>query len=300
MNTNQTNTNTLVVGRYENTYQVCAALGEYVRANAPDQKTRDKVREVLYSHSDRQYARDLLYSLHGAFDGLSERSWGKAVDSGNEGEYAKHHARSVFYRRIAQWARACYDLVKEAPVTTDNIDAHSSGPQFDVPEKDAEDDSDPYVKPAPKADPMDHALTMLKDRLLMADFGKRRIDVAAALFKSVVLERPVGATVLDVLERFGDEASELSLGGEYDTARFWDACVHISDDLRSDLATDQIKKASTIPVPEPDAVMWEFTGDPDRMLYRTEQEAMRATRALFPDESMSRRDLRLRSRTVKP
>ena len=282
MNTNQTNTNTLVVGRYENTYQVCAALGEYVRANAPDQKTRDKVREVLYSHSDRQYARDLLYSFYGVFDGLSERSWDILVEGTTAGAYVKHHARAVFYRRIAQWARACCELEKEAPVI-----------------KDAEDDSDPYVKPAPKADPMDHALTMLKDRLLMADFGKRRIDVAAALFKSVVLERPVGATVLDILERFGDEASELSWADTHDAARFWDACVQISDDLRGDLAADQIKKAGTVTVPEPDAVLWEVTNDPNRALYRTEKDAMRATRELFPDEFVTLRYARLRRRNVK-
>ena len=69
----------------------------------------------------------------------------------------------------------------------------------------------PVIEPdCPKDAPMETALATLQDRLLMADFGKRRIDSATALFKSVVLERPSGATVLDVLERFDDEASELS------------------------------------------------------------------------------------------
>ena len=294
MNTNQTNP--LVVKHYDNTYQVCVDLGAYARANAPDQKSRNKVRKVVSSHSDLPYARALLCYLGCVFNQWSERSYYKAegLDVPN-----KHITRADFYRRLADWANACYDLVKEAPVITTNIDAHSSGPQFDVPEKDAEDDSDPYVKPSPKADQVEHALTQLKTRLTLADFGKQRIDSAAALFRSVVLERPIGATVLDVLERFGDEASELSWNGEYDAACFWDACVQISDDLRGDLAADQIKKASTVTVPEPDAVLWEVTDDPNRALYRTEKDAMRATRELFPDEFVTLRYARLRRRNVK-
>lgn len=336
MNTNQTNP--LVVRHYDNTYQVCVDLGAYARANAPDQKSRNKVRKVVSSHSNMQCPCDLLYALRGAFDTLMWREHYKAatpkvLDSDkhfassnfyrdirdwswacysikqeapvikdaedDSGPYIKHFASLNFYRDIRDWAHARYDLVKEAPVITTNIDAHSSGPQFDVPEKDAEDDSDPYIKPSPKADPMEDALDTLQDRLRMADFGKRRIDLAAALFKSVVLERPSGATVLDVLERFGDEASELSWNGEYDAACFWDACVQISDDLRGDLAADQLKKAGTVTVPEPDAVLWEVTDDPNRALYRTEKDAMRATRELFPDEFVTLRYARLRRRNVK-
>lgn len=285
MNTNQTNP--LVVKHYDNTYQVCADLGAYARANAPDQKSRNKVRKVVSSHSDLPYARALLCYLNGAFDRLYDRSWDKAVDSNNADAYAKHHARADFYRDICNWAHACYDLVKESPVITP-----------DCP-KDAEDDSDPYIKPSSRADRVEHALTQLKTRLTLADFGKRRIDSATALFRSVVLERPIGATVLDVLERFGDEASELSWIGDYDEALFWGACVTISDDLRGDLAADQIKKASTITVPEPDAVLWEVTDDPNRALYRTEKDAMRATRELFPDEFVALRYARLRRRNVK-
>ena len=197
---------------------------------------------------------------------------------------------------VALWARACYDLVNdanEAPVTTP-----------DCP-KDAEDDSDPYVKPSPKDTSMEMALAAMQERLTLADFGKRRIDSATALFKSVVLERPSGATVHDVLERFGDEASELSWTtghgtAAFCTATFWDACVQISDDLRSDLAAGQIKKASTVAVPEPEVAgaMWEVTGDPDRALYRTEKDAMCATRELFPDEFVTLRYARLRRRNI--
>ena len=285
MNTNQTSA--LVVKCYDNTYQVCVDLGAYVRANAPDEKASNKARTVLLAHSDMRYARDLLYYLHGAFDALSERSWDKAVEGTTAGAYVKHSARADFYRDICNWAHACYDLVKESPVITP-----------DCP-KDAEDDSDPYIKPSSRADHVEHALTQLKTRLTLADFGKRRIDSATALFRSVVLERPIGATVLDVLERFGDEASELSWIGDYDEALFWGACVTISDDLRGDLAADQIKKASTITVPEPDAVLWEVTDDPNRALYRTEKDAMRATRELFPDEFVTLRYARLRRRNVK-
>lgn len=286
MNTNQTNP--LVVKHYDDTYQACVDLGVYARANAPDGKAIDKARRVLSSHSHMQNPRDMLCVFSGVFKALSERSWDKAVDSSNA--YVKHSARADFYHHISHWANACYELVKEAPVITANDD---------VPEKDAEDDSDPYVKPAPKADMVGHARAALIERLTLADFDKRRIDNAAALFKSVVLERPVGATVLDVLERFGDEASELSWNGEYDAAYFWDACVQISDDLRGDLAADQIKKAGTVTVPEPDAVLWEVTNDPNRALYRTEKDAMRATRELFPDEFVTLRYARLRRRNVK-
>ena len=289
MNTNQASTNALVAKCYDNTYQICADLGAYARANAPDEKASNKACRVVSSHSDRRYARDLLYALYVVFDALSERSYYKAAGR-DVPEHDKHTARADFYRDIAQWAKAGINLVKKAPVITANDD---------VPEKDAEDDSDPYVKPAPKADPMDHALTQLKTRLTVADFSKRRIDLAAALFKSVVLERPVGATVLDILASFGDEASELSWGGEYEAARFWDACVKISDDLRGDLAADQLKNASTITVPA-NAVLWEVTGDPDRALYRTKLEAMRAALELFPDETTEQRYLHLQSRTVKP
>jgi len=289
MNTNQTNTSELVVKHYDNTYQVCVDLGAYVRANAPDGKAIDKARRVLSSHSHMQNPRDLLCVFSGVFKALSERSWDKAVDSSNA--YVKHSARADFYHHISHWANACYELVKEAPVITANDD---------VPEKDAEDDSDPYVKPAPKADPMDHALTQLKTRLTLADFGKRRIDTATALFRSVVLERSIGATVLDILERFGDEASEMACEGEYDAAVFWDACVQISDDLRGDLAADQIKKASTVMVPEPDAGMWVVTGDPHWALYRTRTAAERAARECFPDENSSQRYARLHFRTIKP
>lgn len=157
---------------------------------------------------------------------------------------------------------ARYDVEKEAPVITPDC---------------------------PKDTPMETALDALQERLTLADFGKRRIDSATALFKSVVLERPSGATVLDVLERFGDEASELSWGGEYNAASFWDACVQISDDLRSDLAADQIKNASTVTVPEHEiaGAMWEVAGDPDRSLLRTKLEAERAAREIFPDENVS-------------
>lgn len=158
----------------------------------------------------------------------------------------------------------------------------------------------PVIAPvdSPKDAPMGYALAALQERLTLADFGKRRIDSAVALFKSVVLERPSGATVLDVLERFGDEASELSWTTDHGRSAFWDACVQISDDLRSDLAADTIKKASTVTVPAPDAVLWEVAGGPYRALYRTEQEAMRAAREYFPDENMSQRDARLQSRIV--
>lgn len=288
MNTNQTSA--LVVKCYDNTYQVCVDLGAYVRANAPDEKASNKARTVLLAHSDMQYARDLLYYLHGAFDALSERSYYKAAGR-DKPEHDKHTARADFYRDIAKWAKAGINLVKKAPVITANDD---------VPEKDAEDDSDPYVKPAPKADMVEHARAALQERLTVADFSKRRIDVAAALFKSVVLERPVGATVLDILERFGDEASELSWADTHDAARFWDACVHISDDLRSDLAADPLKNASTVTVPEPDAGMWEVTGDPHWALYRTRTAAERAARECFPDENSSQRYARLHFRTIKP
>jgi len=190
---------------------------------------------------------------------------------------------------IALWANASYDLVKESPVIA----------PVDSP-KDAEDDSDPYVRPSPKDTPMETALAALQERLTLADFGKRRIDSAVALFKSVVLERPSGATVLDVLERFGDEASELSWGGEYNAAAFWDACVQISDDLRSDMAADQIEKASTVTVPEHETAgaMWEVAGDPDRSLFRTKLEAERAAREIFPDENVSQRYARVQYRNI--
>lgn len=285
MNTNQTNA--LVVKCYDYTYQVCAVLGAYVRANAPDNKASNKARSTLIAHSDAPYARDMLLSLCDAFDELSERSCYKAAGR-DAPEHDKHIARAYFYRDIACWARACYIVGKEAPVITP-----------DCP-KDAEDDSDPYVKPSPKDTPMETALDALQERLTLADFGKRRIDSATALFKSVVLERPSGATVLDVLERFGDEASELSWGGEYNAASFWDACVQISDDLRSDLAADQIKNASTVTVPEHEiaGAMWEVAGDPDRSLLRTKLEAERAAREIFPDENVSQRYARVQYRTI--
>jgi len=280
MNTNQTNTSELVVKHYDNTYQVCVDLGAYVRANAPDGKAIDKARRVLSSHSHMQNPRDLLCVFSGVFKALSDRSWGKTGDSQSQDEYTfmKHRDRADFYSDIAKWASACYDLVKEAPVIAP-----------DRP-KDAEDDSDPYST----------VLAALQERLTLADFGKRRVDTATALFKVVVLERSIGATVLDILERFGDEASEMACEGEYDAAVFWDACVQISDDLRGDLAADQIKKASTVMVPEPDAGMWVVTGDPHWALYRTRTAAERAARECFPDENSSQRYARLHFRTIKP
>lgn len=286
MNPNQTNA--LMVKHYDNTYQVCTDLGAYVRANAPDDKARDKARITLIEHSDMQYPRDMLYYLHGAFDELSERSYYK-VAGRDVPKYDKLMARADFYHCIALWANASYDLVKESPVIA----------PVDSP-KDAEDDSDPYVRPSPKDTLMETALAALQERLTLADFGKRRIDSAVALFKSVVLWRPSGATVLDVLERFGDEASELSWGGEYNAAAFWDACVQISDDLRSDMAADQIEKASTVTVPEHETAgaMWEVAGDPDRSLFRTKLEAERAAREIFPDENVSQRYARVQYRNI--
>lgn len=277
MNTNQTNTSELVVKHYDNTYQVCVDLGAYVRANAPDGKAIDKARRVLSSHSHMQNPRDMLCVFSGVFKALSDRAYYKAAGR-DKPEHDKHTARAGFYRNISQWALACYDLVKEAPVIAP-----------DRP-KDAEDDSDPYST----------VLAALQERLTLADFGKRRIDTATALFRSVVLERSIGATVLDILERFGDEASEMACEGEYDAAVFWDACVQISDDLRGDLAADQIKKASTVMVPEPDAGMWVVTGDPHWALYRTRTAAERAARECFPDENSSQRYARLHFRTIKP
>lgn len=168
---------------------------------------------------------------------------------------------------------ARYDVEKEAPVITPDC---------------------------PKDAPMGYALAALQERLTLADFGKRRIDSAVALFTSVVLERPRGATVLDVLERFGDEASEMSWSTDHGTACFWDACVQISDDLRSDMAADQIEKASTVTVPEPEVAgaLWEVAGDPDRSLFRTKLEAERAAREIFPDENVSQRYARVQYRNI--
>ena len=111
MNTNQTSA--LVVKCYDNTYQVCVDLGAYVRANAPDEKASNKARTVLLAHSDMQYARDLLYYLHGAFDALSERSYYKAAGR-DKPEHDKHTARADFYRDIAKWAKAG---IKAMPIT---------------------------------------------------------------------------------------------------------------------------------------------------------------------------------------
>lgn len=272
MNPNQTNA--LVVKHYDSTYQVCIDLGAYVRANAPDDKASNKVRIALIEHSDVPYARDMLYYLCGAFDELSERSCYKA-EGRDVSEHDKHIARADFYRDISTWAEACYYVEKESPVIAPDC---------------------------PKDTSLEAALATLQERLTLADFGKRRIDSAVALFKSVVLERPSGATVHDVLERFGDEASELSWSTStvHGTAAFWDACVQISDDLRSDIAADQIEKASTVTVPEHEiaGAMWEVAGDPNRALYRTEQEAMHAARVMFPDENMAQRDQRLQYRTI--
>lgn len=280
MNPNQTIANALVVKCYANTYEVCIDLGAYVRANAPDDKASNKARNAVIAHSNMPYARDMLYSLYGAFSELSERSYYKAAGR------VVHTARADFYHDIAQWANACYDLVNDAPVIA----------PVDYP-KDAEDDSDPYVRPSPKDTPMETARAALQERLTLADFGKRRIDSATALFRSVVLERPIGATVLDVLERFGDEASELSWGGEYNAACFWDACVVISDDLRSDMAADQIKTA-TVTVSAPDAMLWEVAGAPDRSLFLTKMDAERAAREIFPDENFSQRYARVQYRNI--
>lgn len=231
MNKNQTNTNALVVKCYANTYQVRVDLSNYSSAHAPDQKSRNKVYGVMHSCYDMPHARDLLYAIHMAlFSELYDLSWSNK---------AEHRARADFYRSVAVWARACYNLVKEAPV----IVAHPLyGPR---PPNDA---------PSPKDTSM-------------------------------------------------EQASALSSGGEHEygsASVFWDVCVQISDDLRSDLAEDQIKKASTVAVPEPEVAgaMWEVAGDPDRSLYRTKMDAERAAREIFPDESVSQRYARVQYRNI--
>lgn len=114
MNPNQTSA--LVVKRYDATYPILIDLRAYASTRAPDQKSRNRVHDVMSLHSNLQYARDMLYSLYYVFDALRDRSWDKAEYSANADAHTKHRNRADFYRRIAQWALACYDLVKEAPV----------------------------------------------------------------------------------------------------------------------------------------------------------------------------------------
>ena len=286
-------TNDTVGYAYDTTAEILMVATHAIYRNAPDTRTLKNALVVL-GRCVSAYIEPVttLWYLSEAFEELRDKAEHKEFTP-----TAKNRARSEFYEGMHRWAAESFDLMDQA--------------EPDEPVKDAEDDSDPYVKRANKPstvtvpDTFECCVERIFDELRTADFPQRRLDSAASLFHSIVLERSEKATLLDVLEQFGDEASELSWNNYEDTEAnetFWNACVMLSDDLRAEIAAAQIKK-TVAPVvhssePKNAGEMWEVIGDPHRALFHVKDEAEKWAREVFPTETSMRRYARVQYRTI--
>jgi hypothetical protein len=246
-----------------------------ILGNAPDNRSETDARRAAHaSYRDAHSPANFFYELSGDLEKLRDIAHLSRTDAITVKSSDKWGAREQFYELMRHWAEACFDL-------------HQSSP---------EDDSDPCQS----------ARSRIIYELRAAGFEQNRVDTAEALFRSVVLERREKDTLLDVLEHFGDEASELSWSSrdnsEDNEETFWDVCVMLSDAIRAEITAAQVKK-TVVPVvrssePENAGEMWEVCGDPHGALFRYEDDAARWAREQFPFESEARRSTRVRYRTI--
>jgi hypothetical protein len=307
-------------------------VNRLIQSRCPDTKSQKKAFAVLNNALQcatnlMMYgARDVLWDISGGFEELSDIASEKATDAPTYDSTIKWDNRAKFYEMLANWASASLEMTEktlgnqQSPTT--NIDAHSSGPQFDYP-KDAEDDSDPYIKTTPLYGPRPPAPRPLNDTwqkiasALKMRHTNAEISRARDVFDRVVepVWKDPGGDICLVLEKFGDECANIDASAPTHD-RFWEGCVMIADDLRADIAANTISAkvnyTTSSPAPDPtprnevchsaepeDAgQMWEVCGDPHRALFYTSLHAEHWAREMFPTENADKRYARIQYRNI--
>ena len=294
------NTITLAPRKYDTVGDIGSEVDAYIQIGAPDYKSAVRAQDALeesMSTNDPDACHteallDALYIIGGAFEEMSDRAHYKAKGQDTP-QYVKHTKRATFYRQLAEWAEASFNLMEghQSP----------SGPQFDA------------ISNTPLDDLWQQIVSTLEMR-----YDKRNNLIARA---KIEFDRAVG-TVWSVsgtgddhcriLELFGDACANIDYNAPT-AEKFWDACVQISDDLRATIAAENIKARSTYaPPPTPPmpiittaseefitaGVMWEVIGDVSRSLCHTKTVAEAWARVLFPSESVDKRYARIQSRTI--
>jgi hypothetical protein len=296
-----------------------------IQSRCPDTKSQKKAFAALDACVRVSgTARDLLWELGGTYEELSDIAANKASAADILAQCDKWESRDDFYRMLATWASASLELTEKALDTQ-----QSSTP------KDAEDDSDPYVKPTikttplygtrpPNKEPITYSLEWAREKLAsdlrLGGFSVKQIDTALRTFNNEAQDFDAQrVSVRDVLERFGDVCAQRSFAQgepECEYSKFMDACVMISDDLRAEITSNtlsaKVNYTTSSPEPEPtpryavchssepeDAgQMWEVCGDPHRALFYTKMHAEHWAREMFPAENPAKRNARVQYRTI--
>lgn len=303
MNT-RTNTVTpaiLIPSKYDTVASLADEVVAYIESAAPDYKSAVRAQDAL-EESMGVNELDVLYDLGGAFEEMADRAHYKARGQDTP-QYVRHTRRAAFYRQIADWAEASFNLMDSHQSPPANIDAHSSGPQFDT------------VSNTPLDKLWQQIVSMLTVRHTPAEVARAKTEFDRAV--GAVWKVPgTGSDLCRVLERFGDVCANIDFSAptsaSYSQETFWGDCVMISDDLRASIAAENIKARSTYAQPTPPmpivaprsegsvtaGVMWEVAGDVSRSLCRTKTDAEAWARVLFPNEMVDKRYARIQSRTI--
>jgi hypothetical protein len=145
-----------------------------IQSRCPDTKSQKKTFAILNNAlqcatNQMMYgARDVLWDISGGFEELSDIASEKATDAPTHEEWRKHTARANFYEMLANWASASLEM-------TEKTLGKQQSPPVDYP-KDAEDDSDPYIKttPRPLNDTWQKIASALKMRHTDAEIARAR------------------------------------------------------------------------------------------------------------------------------
>ena len=296
---------TLVPRKYDTVGEIGSEVDAYIESAAPDYKSCIKALDArIQSRTQDPDAHhteallDTLYDLGGAFEEMADRAHYKAKRQ-DMPQYVRHTKRATFYRQIAYWAEASFNLIDGHQSPPTNIDAHSSGPQFDT------------ISNTPLDKLWQQIVSMLDMRYTHAQVARAKIEFDRAV-GTVWSVTGTGDDHCRILELFGDACANIDLSAPTEET-FWGACVLISDDLRATIAAENIKARSTYaPPPIPPmpiittaseefvtaGVMWEVAGDVSRSLCRTKTDAEAWARVLFPSEPVDKRYARIQSRTI--
>jgi hypothetical protein len=318
----------------DNVAAVEAAVVYLIQSRCPDTKAQKKAFAVLNdavkcaTNPMMYLARDVLWDISGGFEELSDIASEKSADAPTYDETVKWYNRSEFFNMLATWASASLEPMEKA---LDKQQSSTVAPVDCV--KDAEDDSDPYVKPTittaplhgprqPNKEPAPYSLEWARAKLAsdlrLGGFSVKQLDTALRIFDLEANDFLSGSVeVRDVLERFGDVCAQLSFDQdslECEESKFFDACVMISDDLRAEITSYRLSSKAnyTTSSPEPtprnevchssepeDAgQMWEVCGDPHRALFYTKLHAEHWAREMFPTENPAKRNARVQYRTI--
>lgn len=293
-----TSTNTLVPRKYNTVGEIGSEVDAHIHIGAPDYKSAvralDALEESLCGHDpdafNTEALLDTLYIIGGAFDEMADRAHYKAKGQ-DMPQYVRHTKRATFYRQIADWAEASFNL----------MDGHQS-PRADID----------TISNTPLDKLWQQIVSMVEMRHTHAQVARAKIEFDRAV-KTVWGASGTGDDHCRILELFGDACANIDYIAPTNEP-FWGACVLISDDLRATIAAENIKARSTYTQPAPPTpmpiittaseefitagVMWEVAGDVSRSLCRTKTDAEAWARVLFPSELVDKRYARIQSRTI--